>query len=143
MTVVVIFKLAMADKCKGVSTSSEPEEGDDKRAKVEMEMPSWARDLVAQITESNRKSTEEIKATVNELKQDIVAIKESVAKVEQRCDNMEEKNFETSSEVYELRQKVEKLEFDLADQTDRGLRNHLSVHNIPLTKPRETWDSAR
>ena len=63
--------------------------------------------------------------------------------MEQRCDNIEEKNYETSSEVYELRQRVEKLEVDLADQTDCGLRNHLSVHNIPLTKPRESWDETK
>ena len=126
-------------KRKEVSTSSDSEEVE-KRAKVEEEMPNWAKMMFTQIQESNRQNTNQIVATVNELKNDIGKIQESVEIVEQRCNDIEEKHFETSAEVEELRKEVKGLKLDLASQTDRGLRNSLTIHNIPYSKERETWN---
>ena len=43
----------------------------------------------------------------------------------------------------ELKREVKGLKLDLAEQIDRGLRNCLTVHNVPLTKQRESWDETK
>ena len=114
-------------------SASAPENDDIKRSKNEEEAPAWAEKLFSSM---EARITTNVSAVIDEklAKLDIIS---------ERCNNMEENILKNQEDIGELFEQNIQLKAALAEQIDRGLRNNVTVCEIPRAATERTWNDTR
>ena len=113
--------------------SASAPENDLKRSKNEEEAPAWAEKLF---------SSMEARITTHVS----TVIEEKLAKLDiitERCNNMEENILKNEGDIAELFEQNIQLKAALAEQVDRGLRNNVTVCEIPRAATERSWNDTR
>ena len=134
---------------RNLSTSSDaPDAPDDKRSRIDDEIPSWARQLLADVettknnTNAIRNSVEDVKNDLRRVKDDVDAMGARILRLELKSEQSDTRIAALEAENAMLTEKNVRLENKIDKTIDDSLRDSLSIHRIPR-KPgggRESWD---
>ena len=138
----------MTSEAEKRSLSSSSVDPEDKRTRLEEDIPHWARKLIADVehTKNNtniiRTSVEDVKQDLRKVKEDVDAIGVRVQRLELKAERSDAKIAELEAENAALHQKNEMQENEINKLIDGSCRDSLTIHRIPRKAGggRESWD---
>ena len=142
----------MASEAEKRTLSASSEDSIDNRARMDDEMPSWARALIADVAHI-RNNTNAIMHTVEDLKNEMRGVKSDVEGLEDKFTRLENRQMLTDQqlkandkrlakaeeEIVSLKEDNKKLHGEVNSLTDNSMRDTLTVHNIPRKIGKESW----
>ena len=123
---------------RNLSTSSDaPDAPDDKRSRIDDEIPSWARQLLADVettknnTNAIRNSVEDVKNDLRRVKDDVDAMGARILRLKLKFEQSDTRIAALEAENAMLKEKNVRLENKIDKTIDDSLRDSLSIHRIP------------
>jgi hypothetical protein len=130
---------------RALSSSSDQEQSQEKRPKINEEVPEWARTLLSEVAHC-KNNTNAIMLTVNDLKNELRGVKADVEGLGDRLTNLEMKQeasdkrlVAAENEIEDLKDENKRLHGRIDTLTDNSMRDTLTVHHIPR-QGKESWD---
>ena len=119
-------------------SASSVEDSVEKKSRYEEETPSWALKMIADI-EHTKNNTNKLVLDMNEMKAELRSVKNDVTQLNSRVEQCEISQNAATARILVLEERCKDQESKMAEQIDRSMRNSITIHNLPISKPRETW----